>query len=171
LIDIDNVEMRLSVSAAAGNTTAGTPATSLGDQVSTTEVVSGVSGNVWDNVPSAEASTGATQYRCVFLVNTDAATLFGGYATVQAQTAGGSTLSIGLDPVGITPVGSSSAQAATIASETSAPAGVTFGNGPLNFGDLATQQAVAVWIKRVTPPGATTGNDSLSIRVAGDSLP
>lgn len=171
MIDIDKVEVRLSVVAAAGNTTAGTPATSLGDQVSTSVVTSGAANNVWDNVPSAEAAAGATQYRCVFLVNTDDESLITGKVAVQAQTAGGATLSLGLDPAGVTAVGSGSAQAATIANEASAPAGVSFGAGPLDFGDLDPAEAVAVWIRRVVPTGATDGADSLTFRISGDSLP
>jgi hypothetical protein len=170
-IDMDLVELRLSVAAAAGNTTASTAAASFGDQVSTTDVESGDLNNLWPDVSSATAAAGAVEYRCVFLANTDTETLIGAEVSVTSQVSGGSTLAIGLDPIGVTAIGSASAQATTIANGTSAPAGVSFSTGPLTIGDLDTNEAVAVWVRRTTTAGAVPTTDAATLLLNGDSMP
>ncbi len=45
----NDILFKLSVAAAAGNTTAGTPATSLGDQISTTAISGTPLNNIFDD--------------------------------------------------------------------------------------------------------------------------
>lgn len=170
-VDMGNIELRLSVAAAAGNTTAGTAATALGDQVSTSVVTSNILGNLWDEVPASEASAGAVQYRCVFLVNVDDETLIAAAVSLTSQTSGGSTLAIGLDPIGVTAIGAATAQAATIAGETSAPSGVTFSTGPLTIGDLDPNEAAAIWVRRTTTAGASSVADAATLLLNAETGP
>lgn len=170
-IDMDLVELRLSVAAGAGNTTPGSAASSFGDQVSTTDVESGDLNNLWPDVSSAVAAAGAVDYRCVFLANTDTETLIGAQVSLTGQVSGGSTLAIGLDPIGVTALGSASPQATTIASGAIAPAGVSFSTGPLSIGDLDAAEAVAVWVRRTTLAGAVPTTDAATLLLAGDSMP
>ena len=165
--------MKFSVSAAAGDTTAGTAATSLGDQVSTTQVTDNVSQNLFDNVTGAEASAGDTEYRCVFVHNnhaTDTATNV--IVSVQSEVALGGTATLAVDNIGATAKGSASAQALTVANENTAPSGGagvgTFG-ATATIGTLTAGQVAGIWVKRVV--GASTAaltNDGFTFRIAFD---
>lgn len=165
---------KLSVAAAAGDTTAGTPATSLGDQVSTTVVTAATLQNLFDNVSGAEAAAGTVEYRCVFVHNNHATlTLVGAQVSIASQTAGGGTIDIALDNIAASAKGSGSTQAATIASETTTPTGVgTFGSGAVTVGDLAPGQVRAVWLRRTVTAGASAVNpDGVVLNCTGDTLP
>lgn len=172
-----DIVYRLSVVAAAGDTTAGTPATALGDQVSTTAITTATLNNLWDDVSGAEAAAGDVEYRCVFVLNNHASlTLQNANAYITSQTAGGGTIDMGLDPAAVSAKGSASAQAATIANESSAPAGVTFtsptSGSPLTIGDMAPGTVKGIWLRRTVTAGAGALNpDGVIIGVTGDTLP
>jgi hypothetical protein len=166
--------MRLSVvTASAGDTQAGTPATSLGDQVSTTALTNATIENLFDNVPGSEAAAGRVEHRCVFILNnhgslTATNTRFG----LTSQTAGGGTIDFGVDPAAKSAKGSASAQAATIASETAVPAGVTFAGTEITLGDLAPGEVRGVWLRRTVTAGAGAVNPDGAIMYATcDTLP
>lgn len=165
---------KLSVAAAAGDTTAGTPATSLGDQVSTTAITTAQLQNLFDNVSGAEAAAGSVEYRCVFVHNNHATLTYTGcQVSIQSQTAGGGTVDIALDNIAASAKGSGSAQAATVANETTAPTGVgTFGSSAITLGDLAPGQVRAVWLRRTVTAGASAVNpDGVLLDAKGDTLP
>jgi hypothetical protein len=169
-----DIVKRLSVAAAAGDTTASTPAASLGDQVSTTAITDAQIGNIFDDVNGAEAAAGSVDYRCIFILNNHATlTYVGANVAVQSETAGGATIDIATDNIAVSAKGAASAQAAVIANEGVAPTGVSaFGDGPLTIGDMAPGQVKAIWIRRTTPPGATMMNpDNFVLVVSGDTLP
>lgn len=176
-ITSSDIVYRLSVVAAAGDTTAGTPATALGDQVSTTAITTATLNNLFDDVSGAEAAAGDVEYRCIFVLNNHASlTLQAANCYITSQTAGGGTIDIGLDPAAVSAKGSASAQAATIANESSAPAGVTFSSptsgAPLTIGDMAPGQVKGIWLRRTVTAGAGALNpDGVIIGVTGDTLP
>lgn len=169
-VDASDIVLKYSVAAAAGNTTAGTAATSLGDQVSTT-VIPQTGANVWfDDVPASEASAGDVEYRCAFIHNTDATdSSLVTKVILQADVAGGAAIAIGLDPTAASAVGAATAQAVTVANEDTAPAGVTFGTADLAVGTLAAGQVKAFWVRRTITAGqaAVTG-DGFTVRIAGE---
>lgn len=168
-----DIKKRFSVAAAAGNTTSGTAAASLGDQISTTDITDATIGNLFDDISGAEATAGDTEYRCIFILNNHATlTLQAATIAVQSETSGGSTITIALDNIATSAKGSSSAQATTIADESTTPTGVgSFGAGPLTIGDLAPAECKAIWVKRVTSAGAAVTNpDTAVLRVSGDTL-
>jgi hypothetical protein len=169
-----DIVKRLSVAAAAGDTTAGTPATSLGDQVATTVITDATLDNLFDVVTAAQAAAGHIDYRCFFVLNNHA-TLTATSATVAvlSQTANGASITIALDDIAVSAKGSASGQAATIANETTAPTGVgSFGAGPLSIGDMAPGEVKGVWVRRETTAGAAALNpDGAVIRVACETLP
>jgi hypothetical protein len=172
-IAASDIVYRLSVvTASAGDAVAGTPAGALGDQVSTTAVTPAALNNLWDDVSGAEATAGDVEYRCVFVLNNHASlTLLGASVVVTSNVAGGGVVDIGLDTTAISAKGAAGAQAVTIATESTAPAGVTFGNGPLAIGDLAPGQVKGVWLRRTVTAGATgLNNDGNVITVNGDTL-
>ena len=169
-----DIVYRLSVAAAAGDTTAGTPATSLGDQVSTTAITTAQLNNVFDDVSGAESAAGDVEYRCIFVLNNHGSlTLTNATVEVLSQTAGGGSIDIATDNIAVSAKGSGSAQAATVANESTAPSGVSaFGAGPLALGDLGPGQVKGIWLRRTVSAGAgAVDPDGVVIRVNGDTLP
>lgn len=169
-ITSSDIVKRMSVVAAAGDTTASSPAASLGDQVSTSVITTAILDNLFDDVSVAQSAAGDTDYRCLFLLNNHATlTLQAATVSVLSQTSGGASVSIALDNIGPVAKGSASPQAATIGAEGSAPAGVgAFGAGPLTIGDMAPGQVKAVWVRRITAPGAgPVTPDGTVLRVSG----
>lgn len=171
-----DIQKRLSTTAgAAGDTTAqANPNNALGKYISTTQITDATLNNLFDDVSGAEAAAGHIDYRCIFILNNHASlTLQGATITIQSETAGGGSIALALDNVAVSAKGSSSAQAAQIANETTAPGAVgAFGSGPLTIGDLAPGQVKAVWVRRTVTAGASALNpDGVVLRVAGDTLP
>jgi hypothetical protein len=165
-----DMNLKFSVAAAAGNTTAGTGATSLGDQVSTTQLTSGAAADFFDNVSASEASTGDVEYRGGFVCNdhaTDSATVV--TLTVQSQVALGASFDIGWDPAGVTVKGLGSTQMATIANESTAPAGVTYSAGPLSTVTIPAGSVAGFWVRRtVTASTAAITTDGGVLRISGE---
>jgi hypothetical protein len=150
----DVLLMLTTTAGAAGSSAAQpTPTASLGKYASTTQVVSGSVGVVFDTVTAAQATAGYTDYRAVAIRNasaTEAATSALLWITDQV---GGGVYTIGLDPVGIVAYNSAAAQGTSIATKTTAPTGVTFtapsSVSPLTVGTMAANTVQLVWIKRV----------------------
>jgi hypothetical protein len=157
-------------SGSAGNTTAGTRDTSLGKYISTTQV-SAPPNAFWDDVSSAEASAGDTEYRCVFVHNNHATdSALNVAVSITSEVSGGGATTIALDNIAASSIGSASAQAAgPVADENTAPTGVgTFGSS-VTIGTLAAGQCRAVWLKRVV--GAATASingDGFTFHLAAD---
>lgn len=168
-----DIKYRYSVVAAAGNATAGTAAGSLGDQISTTDITTATLNNIFDDVSGAEAAAGDVEYRCFFVLNDHATlTLQGAIAQLTSQTAGGGLIAFGLDPAAVSPKAQASAQAATIANESSAPAGVTFNSTDQTIGDIPAGSCKGIWLRRTVTAGAGALNpDGVVMTVVGDTLP
>lgn len=154
----------------AGNSVAGTRDLSLGKYISTTQVTAPPNA-FWDDVSSAEATAGDTEYRCIFVHNnhaTDSAPNV--TVAINTEISGGGATTIALDNLAASAVGSASAQAAgPVTDENTAPSGVgTFGSS-VTIGTLAAGTVRAVWLKRIV--GASTGalvGDGFTFHVAGD---
>lgn len=166
---------KYSVAAAAGNTTAGTAATSLGDQVSTTQWAGGAANDLFDDVTGAENAASDVEYRCIFVHNTNAANVLeNAVVYLSAETAGGASIAVGADPTAASAVGSASAQAVTVADENTAPAGVTFSSpttagAGVALGNIGVGQVKAFWIRRTAANTAALSNDGVTIAVTGDT--
>jgi hypothetical protein len=170
-----DIKFKLSVAAAAGDTTAGTPATSLGDQVSTTEITAATLNNLFDDVSGDENAASDVEYRC-FFVHNDHATITWIAPTVwiNSEVAGGASVAIGLDPAGVTAKGSGTAQAATVANESTAPGGVTFSapttkGAGLVIANIPAGSVAAIWVRRTAANTVDVNNDGATIRVEGDT--
>jgi hypothetical protein len=166
---------KLSVVAAAGNTTGGTPAGALGDQISTTTWAGGVANDLFDDVTGAENAASRVEYRCVFVHNTNTLNaLQNAVVYLQSEVAGGASHAVGADPTAASAVGSASAQAVTIADEATAPAGVTFSApttaaGGVSLGSIPAGQVKAFWIRRTAANTAAQSNDGCVVAVYGDT--
>jgi hypothetical protein len=170
-----DILLKLSVAAAAGDTTASSGAASLGDQVSTTQVSTSLHG-LFDVITGSENAASTTDYRCVFVHNNHATlTAYSCTVFLTSAVASGADVTIAIDNIAASAKGSGSTQAATIGSETSAPSGVgsfsapsTDGTG-LALGDLAPGQVRAVWIKRVAANTGPVSADGVTLNVALDT--
>lgn len=170
-----DIVFRLSVVATNGDASAGTPATSLGDQVSTTAITTATLNNLWDDVSGAESAAGDVEYRGIFVLNNHATlTLANAIVEVTSNTSGGGICDLATDNIAVTAKAlAGSPQMGTIANESTAPAAASaFGNGPLALGDLGPGQVKGVWIRRTVTAGASAVDpDSLVLTVRGDTLP
>ena len=129
--------------------------------------------NLFDDVPSAEASAGRIEYRCVYIHNAhgtesylDPVRLW-----ISANTPSpGTTLDIGLGSAALNAVEQ------TVANEITAPAGVTF-TSPATFGagivvpTIPAGQHRSVWIRRTVNAGAAAFADSATLSIQGDVNP
>lgn len=166
---IIDTDIKLHLSGGSSNTDVNL---SLGGVRSTTEVVTATTHNLFDKVSSTEATSGTTEYRCVYARNThgsltlDTARVFIATQTPSADT----TVEIAVGSAAI------NGTEQTVGTETTAPTGVTF-SAPstyatgLALGNLATNEHKAIWIKRIVSPGAAAFNDSFILRVQGDTAP
>lgn len=161
----------------AGNSTAGTPAGSLGKYISTTAWDQNtLANNLFDVVTGEENLAAESEYRCVFIHNAHATlTLQTPVVYIDSQVSGGADVTIGVDPAAATAIGSASAQAASVTDENTAPAGVTFSGAAVSratglpLSDLAPGYCRAVWVKRTTTNSAALDNDGFTLAVSGDT--
>lgn len=167
---------KFSVSAAAGNTTAGTAATSLGDQISTTQWTGGTLNDLFDDISGAENAASTIDYRCIFVHNNNGANaLQNAYIYLSAEVGGGASIAVASDNIAASAIGSGSAQAATIASETTTPSGVSAFVSPttvgsaLSLGNIPAGSCKAVWIRRSAANTSALSNDGVTFTIGGDT--
>jgi hypothetical protein len=168
---------RLSTTAgAAGDSTAqANPNAALGKYVSTTVLAAGAN-TLYDDVSGAENAASTIDYRCVFVLNNHATlTLQNAVVYVSSQVAGGATVAIATDNIAPSAKGSASAQAALIATETTAPTGVSAFSTPttaptgLALGNIGPGQVKAFWARRTAANTTAVTGDGVTFAVAGDT--
>lgn len=174
-IQSSEVLWKLSVSAAAGNTTGGTPSTSLGDQVSTTQITDATLHALFDEVSAAENAAQTAEYRCFFIHNSNTLNAYQNVVIwLASEVASGASIAIGVDTTAASAVGAATAQALTIANETTAPAGVTFSapttqGAGLSLGTIPANSVKAVWVRRTPANTAAINNDGGQLSVWGET--
>lgn len=168
---------KYSVAAAAGNTTAGTAAGSLGDQISTT-VLATAGGNEWfDDVSGAENAASESEYRGFFIHNSNTANNYqNAVLYISAETAGGASIAIAIDNTAQSAIGSGSTQMTTVANEDTSPgagagsfsspttAGTGLSLGTINFGNCK-----GFWVRRTTANTAALSNDGVTLATSGET--
>lgn len=143
------------------------PAASLGGAISSTQVGS----NLFDDISTAEAAAGDTEYRAIFVKNTNATdTAYSALFWIAANTIATSTeMQVALADEGVANT------IETIANESTAPTGPTFDDAEdaanaLAIGDLAPGEAHGIWLKRTV--AATTvafANDTATLRTKANT--
>jgi hypothetical protein len=163
------------VTGSAGNSTAGTPAGSLGKYISTTQITDATLHNLFDVVTGDENAASDVEYRCFFVHNAHATLTWESVVVwLSAEVAGGCVAAISIDTTAASAIGAAGAQAKTIADEGTAPATQTF-TAPtskatgLSIGDLPAGQCRAVWVRRTAANTAAVDADGVTISVAGDT--
>jgi len=126
-----------------------------GANTSNTIKIEAIANGYFDDVTKDESDVGMIDYRLVYIKNDSVDTKKEVSLWVASNTTGEDTVSIGLDPAG------TSAAGAIVASENTAPAGVTF-TAPstealaLAIGTLLSGEYYGFWVKRLVPAGVTT---------------
>lgn len=173
-----DIKLKFSVkTGAAGNSTAGTAAGSLGKYISTTEITDNTLHNLFDQISGEENAASDVEYRCIFIHNAHGAdTLFNAKVYFSGEVAGGADGAIAVDDIAASAIGSAAAQAAEVADEDTAPAGVgafssptTLANG-IVVGDIAAGECRAIWVRRSASNSAAQSNDGVTLRVQGETI-
>lgn len=171
-----DILFKLSTTAgSAGDSNTSTPAGSLGKYVSTTQVSAGANG-LFDDISGAENAASTVDYRGIFVHNNHATlSLLNAVVYISAETAGGASVALATDNIAASAKGSASAQEAQIASETTAPTGVSAFSSPttagagLSLGTIAAGQVKGFWVRRTAANSAALDNDGATLAVAGDT--
>lgn len=169
--------VKLSVTAAAGNTTAqGDPNASLGDQISTTALTDNTLHNLFDVVTGDENAASDVEYRCLFIHNNHGSLAWQTpIMWLSAETAGGASAAVWWDSTAASALGSASAQALTVANENTAPSGFTAvtatskGTGSSMGANLAAGNVKGFWVRRTAANTVAVDNDSVTVQIEGDT--
>lgn len=162
-ITSSDIEIRLS--GGSGNTDKNA---SIGGAKSSTVL----SGNLFDDVSSAEALAGDTEYRCVYVHNAHATlAMLAPKVFIQSDTPNSDTsIEAGWGAAAV------NSNETAIANENTAPAGVTFtaasseGAAQALGADIPAGQAKALWFKRiVNAAAAATATSPYTVRVVCDT--
>jgi hypothetical protein len=168
-----DIELRYTIpGAGSGDSQAGTAAGSLGEYVSTTQIVSGTLHNLFDLVTGTENAALDEEYRCFAVCNTNATDTWTAVDVwIASQVSGGAGITMGLDPAGVVPIAQVAAQGAVVVDESTAPGGVTFtspsSGSPLTIGDMTLNTAQLIWIKRTATASASLLNDGATVSFSG----
>lgn len=162
---------------AAGNAAAqADPNASLGKYISTTAWAGGAVNDLFDDVSGAENALPATDYRCIFVHNTNTANNLQNAVVYMSEVAGGTNVTVAVDNLGPFAITAGpSPQAAEIVNETTAPAAVGAFSAPstpatgLALGTIPPGQCRAFWVKRTATASSALSNDGVTINVAGDT--
>lgn len=171
MIQSEDIKVLLSIltGAAGGSQAQGNANASLGKYASTTETSSELNA-LFDRISEDENAESAVDYRCIFILNDSAQTAYGVKVWVSAETAGGASIAIGLDPTGVSDYEASAAQAVQIATEADAPAGVAF-SAPttkatgLLVGDVPAGSCFAVWYRRTAADNGAKDLDGFTLGI------
>ena len=172
-----DLEVRLSIkTGSAGNTTAqGLGALSLGKYVSITIAPTTLNG-LFPLLAAADNAAGTLkQYLCLFAVNTHASLTWRAPRLWLTDPAGGTFVTIGIDPTPASLLGSSSAQALEVASITTAPAGVTFSapetySAGLMLGDIGPGRCKPFWVCRAAANSGGLSAEAPLLELRGGTL-
>lgn len=170
-----DLQYRLSVkTGAAGDTTAGTPAGSLGGYPSTTQVTTSTLHNLFDVITGDENAASDVEYRGIFIYNAHATLTWSTVVVwLQSETAGGAVIAIGVDTTAAQDI-DAAGKHLEIADESTPPSGVSFsspttkGTG-LALGNIAADQCRQIWIRRTAANTTALDNDGVVIRCEGDT--
>jgi hypothetical protein len=175
IVSTDILLKLATVAGAAGNANTSTPGASLGKYISTTQLSATALNNLFSDITGAQNAASQVDYQCVFIHNN--------HATLTAQNVvvygtgdvtGGASWALGVDTTAESAIGSSSAQALTIANSTTAPSGVSFsapttdGTG-LAVGSIPPGHTRAIWVRRTAANTPAVNNDGFTLDVAFDT--
>lgn len=171
-----DIKLKYSVkTGAAGNSTAGNAAGSLGKYISTTEITSASLNNLFDDVTGTENAASDVEYRCFFVHNSHASLSYTDvYVWLSAEVGGGAVAAIAVDGIAASAIGSAGAQADEVADESTAPSGESFSSPVskatgISLGTIASGYCRAVWVRRSAAASAALDADGVTFSIEGDT--
>lgn len=163
--------------ASAGGTTAGSGnGASLGKWCSTTAIPDATLDNLFGDLTGDENAASNVDYQCFFVHNTHATlTLLAPVVWITSTGLTNTVKAVGIDTTAASAYGAVTQQGLVIANKNTAPTGVTFSTPTtkatgLALSDLPAGQVRAVWVRRTATNSAAASNDSVQVRVEGDTL-
>jgi hypothetical protein len=163
-------------SGSAGNSLSSTAAASLGKYISTTAWPDATLNGLFDDITGAENAASTVDYRCIFVHNSNASnTLENAVVYLSAEVANGAGIAVAADSTAASVIASGSAQALTVANETTAPAGPLTFSSPATagagvaLGNIPSGQCKAFWVRRTAANNAALSADGVTIAVTGDT--
>jgi len=157
----------------SGGAANGTPGASLGGTRSTTTISDGTLNNLFDDVSAAEASTGESEYRGIFLYMANTAeTLSSARVWISASTtAPGDEMYITTDSIGLR-TGANHTMS-SVSTEDTAPTAtgtwVAYGT-TISLGNMTPTSSWPLWIRRSVSVGAASyANNSATIAWDGET--
>lgn len=171
-----DILFRLSVTTGPGNSTAqGNPNNSLGDFLSTTNIVDATDNNLFDDISGDENAASDVEYRGFFVYNNHGSLTWQSVvAWLSSEVAGGANAAIAIDGTGVTANNSASQQMEEVANENTAPSGESFsspttkGTG-LSIGNIPAGSVQGIWVRRTATNSAAQNADGVTIRCEGDT--
>jgi hypothetical protein len=173
-----DILLKYSIAAAAGNTTASAPSTSLGDQISTSAWAGGSANDLYDDISGAENAASTVDYRCIFVHNNNGANaLANAVVYLAAEVAGGASIAVAADSTATSVLGYGSSQALVGVTETAPGAPITgltysspttVGTG-VALGSIPFGNVKAFWTRRTAANTVALSNDGVTIGVGGDT--
>jgi hypothetical protein len=134
---------------------------SKGGAISSVEVTNNTLNAAWDDISAAQTTSGVTEYRCFYLLNSDATlTAFNVEMWIDSNSPAGDSIEIACGSAAI-----SAQEQGPLSLETTAPTGVSFSTAPdqdsaIPLGDIPPSGYRSFWIKRVVPAGTSSWNDN-----------
>lgn len=161
---------------AAGNATVNTAVgTFLGKYASSSNWAGGAANDLFADITGAQNAASQVDYAGLAIHNSNTLNpLLNPTAYISAETAGGASVSIGVDPTAASAVGAAPAQLVTIANSTTAPAGVTFTSPTTSATGVALASipignVKGLWIRRSAANTAALSGDGATVAVTGDT--
>lgn len=162
--------------ASSGNSVAnGGAGTNRGNFCSSGSLTSAQDNNVFPDVTGDENAASNVDYQCIFYHNNHGSlTWESPVAWISAETAGGTSLAIGVSGTAASAVGSGTAQAETIATKNTAPSGPSFSSpttkgAGLAMGNIVAGNVKGLWVRRTAANTSALNADGGTISVEGDT--
>lgn len=170
-----DLKVRLTIKTGVAGNAAAQPDVnqSLGKYASTTDLVDATLHALFDAVSGDENAASTVDYRAVVLYNSHATlSLTVPKIWISSEVASGASVAIGLDPIGVAAI--TAILGTSIATETDAPAGVSFSAPTTKAGGLAPAtipagSAVLLWVRRTAANTAAVDADGATLSFAGDT--
>ena len=170
------VVWRYTINTGPGKSTAqANPNDSLGGFASSTAWAGGTLHDLFDVVSGTENTNLDTEYRCLFVENTNASLAMQNVRIYFTNVAGGADAAIALDQTGVVSSTLTTAQAERVADENTAPTGETFSTTATSYAtglapaNIPAGSGIAVWIRRTATNSAAINSDGATVAIGFDT--
>lgn len=161
---------------AAGNSTANTTVgTFLGKYAASSLWAGGSLNDLFADITGAQNAASQVDYAGIAVEDGNASNAYANaVAYIAAETAGGASVALGADTTAASALGSATAQLLTIASSTTAPAGVSFSSPTtaatgVALGTIPVGNVKGLWIRRSAANTSALSSDGFTLGLSGDT--